>query len=451
MMRLDDLERWLGPTPSARPGGAASSRPRAPSSPYPGPDDTLRRELPNGIVVLARENWSAPSVVIEGFVLAGNLDEPPELPGLASFTAAMLSRGTRRRTFAEINEIVEGMGASVGFSTDRYKTGFSTKSLVEDLDSVLEILADELRNPVFPAEYVEKVRGLRLSALAERENDTRQMASLAFRELLYGDHPLGRDPLGTRASLRAISRDTLVRFYEEFFSPRGMVVAVVGALPAEIAVQKIASAFGDWHAARPPRPPLPPWEGVRDIRQRHVPMPDKSQSDLVLGWRAMRRLDPDFDAARLANTVLGVFGMMGRLGTNVRERQGMAYYAFSRLSADRDAGMWSAIAGVNPANVSRTVSAILDEARRLQDELVAADELEDSKRYLIGSLPLQLETNDGVASLLVDLEWDQLGLDYLQRYRGIIEGLTAEQVQAVAQKYLNLEAYALAVAGPSIS
>ena len=158
----------------------------------------------------------------------------------------------------------------------------------------------------------------------------------------------------------------------------------------------------------------------------------------------------DFDAARLANAVLGVFGMMGRLGANVRERQGMAYYAFSRLSADRDMGTWAAIAGVNPANVTRAVAAILDEAKRLQDEPVPADELQDVKRYLIGSLPLQLETNDGVASLLVDLEWDQLGLDYLKRYRGIIEGLTAEQVQAVAQKYLSPEAYALAVAGPDV-
>ena len=162
----------------------------------------------------------------------------------------------------------------------------------------------------------------------------------------------------------------------------------------------------------------------------------------------MRRNAPDFDAARLANTVLGVFGMMGRLGANVRERQGMAYYAASRLSADREPGTWVAYAGVNPANVERAIAAILDEVRRLRDEPVPADELEDCKRYLTGSLPLQLETNDGVASLLVDIEWHELGLDYLARYPGIINSLTAEQVQAAAQKYLNPDAYVLAVAGP---
>lgn len=419
-----------------------------PVTSLPGPDDILRRVLPNGITVLARENWAAPSVVVEGYLHVGNLDEPENLPGLASFTAAMLSRGTRTRTFAEINETVEGVGASIGFGPDRYTTSFSTKSLAEDVDLVLSILADELRNPIFPAEYVDRLRGLRLTALAERENDTRQMAGRTFRELMYGTHPLGRDMLGTRESLRAINREALVQHYGDFYGPEGMVVAVVGALPAEDAVRKIEAAFGDWQHPRPARPALPAWDGCTDIRQRQVSMPDKAQSDIVLGWRAMRRGDPDFDAARLANTVLGVFGMMGRLGANVRERQGMAYYAYSRLGADREPGSWSAVAGVNPANVTRAIAAMLDEIRRLQDEPVPADELEDNKHYLTGSLPLQLETNDGVASLLVDLEWHELGLDYLERYPGIINGVTAAQVQAAAQKYLNPDAYVLAVAGP---
>ena len=149
-------------------------------SSLPGPDDVLRTTLPNGITVLARENWSAPSIVLEGYLQVGNLDEPAQLTGLASYTTSLLSRGTRHRSFAEISETVEAVGASIGFGSDRYTTSFSTKSLTEDLDLVLDVLADELRYPVFPADHVEKVRGLRMTAIAERENDTRQMASLAF-------------------------------------------------------------------------------------------------------------------------------------------------------------------------------------------------------------------------------------------------------------------------------
>ncbi len=387
-------------------------------------------------------------MVVEGYLLAGSLDEPVELPGLASFTAGMLGRGTRRRSFAEINETVESVGASVGFGTDRHLISFSTKSLAEDLDLVLDVLVDELRNPIFPAEHVEKIRGLRLTAIAERENDTRQMAGRAFRELMFGAHPLGRDLLGDRQTVAAIDRDALMHFYETYFRPQDMVVAVVGALSAEEGVKKIAAAFGDWAGARSPRPALAPVPRPEASRQRHVLMPDKSQSDILLGWPSMRRAAPDFDAARLANTVLGVFGMMGRLGANVREKQGMAYYAASRLSADWEPGTWVAYAGVNPANVERATQAMLDEIKRLCDEPVPTDELEDSKHYLTGSMPLQLETNDGVASLLVDIEWHRLGLDYLARYPGIINSLTAEQVQAAAQKYLDPSAYVLAVAGP---
>ncbi len=420
----------------------------APKASLPGPDDILRRVLPNGIIVLARENWSAPSVVVEGYLLAGNLDEPAGLPGLASFVAGMLSRGTTRHTFAEISETIEGLGASIGFGPDRQAISFSTKSLAEDLDTVLGLLAEELRMPAFPTEYIERVRGMRLTALAERENDTRQMAGRAFRELMYGKHPLGRDMLGTRESLAAIQRESLVGFYEQFFRPQGMVVAVVGALKAEEAVRRVEEAFGDWSGQRPARPALDPLRPLTGVRRRHVVMADKSQSDIIMGWHGLRRLDEEYDAARLANTVLGVFGMMGRLGANVRERQGMAYYAYSHMSGDRERGTWLAIAGVNPANVQRAQAAMLDEIRRLQDELVPEDELQDSKRFLVGSLPLQLETNDGVASLLVDLEWHQLGLDYLWRYEHLIEGVTAAQVQAVSRRYLDPTRYIVAIAGP---
>ena len=437
-----------------RPLFAASAHPSTPGAsavktPLPGPDDTLRRVLPNGVTVLARENWAAPSVVVEGYLVAGNLDEPADVPGLASFVVAMLSRGTEHRTFAEINETVESVAASIGFSSDRHITNFSTKSLAEDLDLVLEVLADELRAPAFPEPYIERVRGLRFTSLAERENDTRQMAGRTFRELMYGDHPLGRDMLGTRESLNAIDRDALVEFYQTFYRPQDMVVVVVGAVPAEEAVRKIEAAFGDWKHARPKRAALPPLPPIDGVRKRHLVMPEKTQSDLVMGWQGMRRLDPEYDPARVANTVLGVFGMMGRLGANVREKQGMAYYAYSRLSGDREPGTWVAVAGINPANVTRAQQAILDEVKRLQDELVPEEELEDSKHYLTGSVPLQLETNDGVASLLADIEWHRLGLDYLERYPKIIQSVTAEQIQKVAQKYFNLSSYVQALAGPN--
>ena len=187
-----------------------------------------------------------------------------------------------------------------------------------------------------------------------------------------------------------------------------------------------------------------------EVRERFVPMPGKTQADIVLGRAGPPRAAEDFLHARLANTILGVFGMMGRLGANVRDQQGLAYYVYSGLQGGLGPGPWLVRAGVNPANVQQAITSIRDEIRRLLAEPLPADELTDNKRFMIGSMPILLETNAGVASSILDMELYQLGLDYLQRYPELISAITAEQVQAAARKYLNPDEYALAVAGPAL-
>jgi zinc protease len=140
--------------------------------------------------------------------------------------------------------------------------------------------------------------------------------------------------------------------------------------------------------------------------------------------------------------------MMGRLGESVRERQGMAYYAASSLAGGKETGNWVASAGVAPGNVDRAVASMLAEVDRLVQERVPEDELEDSRRFIIGSLPLQLEANEGVAGTLLDIEWHDLGLDYLEHYVASIERLTPDDIQAAAARYLRPDAYVQAVAGP---
>jgi zinc protease len=192
-------------------------------------------------------------------------------------------------------------------------------------------------------------------------------------------------------------------------------------------------------------PPVPPLD---EVRRKVVLMPGKTQTDLVMGVPSMTRQDPDFYAAVLANTVLGVFGMMGRLGESVRERQGLAYYAYSALQVDKGPGPWVAVAGVDPANVAQAIASIEKEIARMASDLVSEEELGDSKAYLTGSLPLRLETNEGVAGIILDMEWYGLGLDYLLRYPGLIQSVTPGQVREVIARYLRSDAYALGMAGP---
>lgn len=415
----------------------------------PGPNDILRETLPNGITVLARENFDSPAVVINGYVEAGAEDETPEQAGLASFTAEVMERGTVHRSFAQLYEEVESVGATFGLSSSVHLTSFGAKGLAESLPLLLDVLADTLRYPAFPAEQVEKERAEFLTDFQEREHDTRRMAALTFYELAYpAEHPYHRSLTGYPETIARLSRDDLAAFHQRYFAPQGMTIVIVGAVKALAALKAVTKAFGDWDAVRPARAPLPAVPPLNARRIRRIAIADKTQSDLQLGWPGPARSEPDFLAAHLANTVLGVFGMMGRLGEIVREQNGLAYYASSRVDGGKGPGPWRAVAGVNPANVEKAIALIEQEIRRLREEPVPEDELNDSKAFLTGSLPLQLETNEGVAGALVNIERYQLGLDYLHRYRNLIQAQTPAAVQAAARRWLDPDHYALAVAGP---
>lgn len=417
----------------------------------PGPQDIVRRELDNGIVVLVRENHSSPSVVVSGYLPVGAYDERPEQAGQAAFTAGALMRGSAKRTFEQIYEELESVAASAGVSGGTHTTGFGTKSLVEDLPLVLDILADVLRHPTFPRDEVEKLRGETLTDLEERAHDTRRMASLTFHELAYPpEHPYARSPSGYTETVSRLSRDDIAEFYAGGYGPQGMVIVVVGAVETADALVQIENTFGDWEGHTYERTPLPEVPRITAVRQRVVSIPGKTQSDLVLGYPGPPRTAPDFLDAAVCNTILGIFGLMGRLGEKVRDEQGLAYYSFSRVEGGPGPGPWCVIAGVNPANVEKALASIRAEMRRICEEPVDEEELADNKAFLTGSLPLRLETNEGVARAILDMEHYGLGLDYLQRYAGLIGEITAERVQAVAQRWLDPDAYALAIAGPPL-
>jgi zinc protease len=415
----------------------------------PGPDDVARFELPNGIVVLVRENHDSPSVVTTGYLQVGACDERPEQAGLAAFTANALMRGTANRSFEQLHEEYESVGAGMSVSGGMHTTGFGTKSLVEDLSLVLDVLADILRRPIFPRDEVERLRGEILTDLEERAHDTRRMASLTFQELAYPEgHPYARSLGGYTETVSTLSRDDLAEFYAGGYGPQGMVIVVVGAVKTADALAQIEAVFGDWKGRTYERLPLPEVSPLTDTQQRTISIPGKTQSDIVLGYPGPSRLETDFLDAAVCNTILGVFGLMGRLGENVREAQGLAYYSYSRLVGGPGPGPWHVVAGVDPLNVERAVASIGEEIRRMCEESVPEDELNDNKAFITGTLPLRLETNEGVARSILNIERYGLGLDYLQRYTGLIDEITAERIQTVAQRWLNPDAYALAVAGP---
>jgi len=177
-------------------------------------------------------------------------------------------------------------------------------------------------------------------------------------------------------------------------------------------------------------------------------MAGKIQSDIIWAVHSMTRTHPDFYAASIANMILGRIGLGGRLGDNVREQQGLAYYCGSNVDADLGAGPWAALAGINPANVERAIAAILHEIEQFCADGPTEEELSDARDFMTGSLVLGLETNDGIAGTLLGIERFGLGFDYITRYPAIIRGISAEQVVEAARKYLSTTSYVIAVAGP---
>ena len=416
-----------------------------------GPETIHRVQTANGITILVRPNPSAPVVMMEGALRAGSVDEPAGLAGLASFTASLVSRGSANYDFDSYNEAVESVGASVSVGGGTHVTNFGSESLVEDFPLMVDILADVLQRPTFPTEHIERVRGQWLVRLQEREQSTRSVSYRRFNEMIYGDHPYGLPTSGYIETIQAISRDDVVRFHRDHYHPNQSIIVVSGDVDPDAVVALLETHFGAWPTGPEPPPPadsIPPVTGADGVQRKAFPMPGKVQTDVVIGCLAIPRSHPDYHAVQVANNILGQFGMMGRLGENVRERQGLAYYSYSALDADIGVGPWVAFAGVNPQNVDQAIDSILHEFDRIAQEPVSDEELSDSIANMTGTLPLRLETNDGVASILLNMEWFGLGLDYLQTYQQRIRAITQEDVQRVAAQYLRTDSYTLVTAGP---
>jgi zinc protease len=376
----------------------------------PNPDNILRTELPNGIVVLARANFNSPSVFMAGYLSAGSLFEPEEKLGLADFTALAMMRGTTRRNFQQIYDALETVGASLGISGGTHSAAFGGRSLAEDLPLLLDLLAEALRQPTFPPEQVERLRAQLLTGLAIRLQDTTEMASLAFDQLVYAGHPYSRPDDGYPETIQAITPADLSAFHARHYGPRGLVITVAGAVDPEQAVEKVAQALGDWiNPDQPNLPPLPPVTPLTGIITRQVEVPGKSEADILIGAVGPIRRSPDYLAASLGNSILGQFGMFGRIGKVVREQAGLAYSVSSSLSGGVGPGPWLVSAGVAPENTEKTIELIRGEITRFVSQSVTADELADSQASYIGRMPLSLESNGGVVGALLSLERYGLG------------------------------------------
>lgn len=413
------------------------------------PETVTRAELDNGLVALIKETRGTGLVAVHGYVKAGAMFDGPH-SGRSRFVAAMLQRGTTRYSSQDLAERLDGMGASLAVRADMEAAAVGLRALAEDAAEALRLLGEVLMHPAFPAEEIEKARGELLTSVRVGMQDTRHMAERTFRRLLYpAAHPYRHIPEGEESVIASVARDDLTAFHRGHYRPEATVLAVVGDVHAADVLDTLGQVFASWPRqgawTLPPVPAVPGAPGP--LRGEHR-MEGKVQSDIVLGAPGVARTDPAYYETMMANLILGQIGMMGRLGDRVRERQGMAYYAFSELRAGLLAGPWLVRAGVNPANEQAAVDGILTEIQRFQDGGAGDEELADAREFLIGSLAVRMETNPGMAQMLADIELFALGLDYLVRYPQLIRGIAREAITEAARAFPR-ESYCLAIAGPA--
>jgi zinc protease len=409
----------------------------------------VRSVLENGAVVIAKHSAATPAVTLHASFEAGTVFDPPTEHGLSHFVSRAIDRGTRTRTADEIAEDLDGRGVSLAIPVNRQALSLVCTCLVEDLDAMLATLADIVTQPAFPDVEVETRRGEIITMIRQDEDNPATMASEGLLALLYGEsHPYGRRPRGTVESVERIGRASLQAFHAARFRPASLSLVMVGDVEPARAIESAGRAFASWRAASPAPLSLPAPAPSTGRRVRVIPMMNKAQADISYGFTTIVRSDPAFYAYWLMNNILGEYSIGGRLGDSIRERQGMAYYAFSALDANVIPGPLLIRAGVNPSNVERALASIDAEIERFAAEGPTEKEVNESRQYLIGSLPRRLETNSGIASFLQMVEFFDLGMDYDVRVPDLLGKVTLDDVHAAARAVLDPEKASVVVAGP---
>ena len=411
-----------------------------------------RRRLENGAIVLAKSSAATPAVAIVVSVPAGTADDPPELTGVAHFLSKVIDRGTAARDAEAIADLLDSRGVSLTAAALRHALVMTCTCLTEDFPSMLGLMADMIRNPSLPEREIETRRGEIVTNIRQDQDNPAMVAVEEELALLYPNgHPYGRRVKGTLESVPMIDRRTLVAAHRERFAPAGLQVICVGDMEPDRVVSVAERVFGDWQGKAVAPSVVPSPAKILERRQIVRPMTDKAQADIAYGFNTVSRSDPAYYALLVLNNVLGQYALGGRLGDNIRERQGMAYYVFSAFEPNLGEGPLVIRAGVNPANVDRTIAAIDEEVSRMAADGVTAEELAASKKYLVGSMPRLLETNAAVATFLHSCEQFGLGVDHDVRLPGLLNAVTLDEVNACARRFLAPERAAITVAGPSAS
>jgi zinc protease len=422
--------------------------------PKPKPDPSFklpqvqRRKLSNGLEVLIVEQHELPVVNMNLVLRTGGAADPQDRAGLASLTAALIDEGTKSRSALDISNQLAAIGARLGTGSDSDSAGLNLLTLSKHLDRALEIYADVVTNPSFPESELELQRKSRLATLMQRRDDANAIAGVVYASLLYGrNHPYGHPAIGDEQSVRAITNSDITNFYETYYRPNNAALIVTGDVTPSTLMPKLERAFANWKRGEVPAVniQLPP---MRDKATLYiVDKPGAAQSVLMIGQVGQSRSTPDYFPLIVMNTMLGG-QFTSRVNMNLREEKGYTYGARTSFDYRRSAGPFAATAGVQTAVTKESVFEFLKELRGIRGERpVTPAELEFSKQAIIRGFPRTFETPEQMANRLTDVVLYNLPDDYFNNYIARVRAVSVEDINRVANRYLDPSKMAILVVG----
>jgi zinc protease len=400
---------------------------------------------PGGIVAWLVEDHFVPVVAVKIAFRGGRAVEPDGKEGLAEMVSALQDEGAGELDSQAFQKRLQDLAIGLSFQAGRDIYGGSLKTLTENLDAAFELLRLALTAPRFDAEPVRRIRGQLLAILAREAEDPDVIAGRTFSRAIFPEHAYGREPKGTPETLNGITADDLRGFVARHLARDNLVIGVTGDIDAATLAPLLDATFGGLpEAAR-----VPPLAEATPVAAGRVQVVEKAipQAVVVFGHAGLKRDDPDYIPAYVLNYILGGGGFTSRLVEEVREKRGLAYSVYSYLQPmDRAALIIGGVATAN-ARVGQSIELIRAEWRRMRDSGPTAEELDSAKTYLTGSYPLRFTKTDRIAAILVGMQLDRLGIDYIERRNGLIEAVTLAGVRRVANRLLDPDALSFTVVG----
>lgn len=431
---------------------ATPQAPARETPPPPQPEREVRlpqvheKTLANGLRVVVLENHEQPSVTLRVVVPAGKIYDVADKAGLSGATATLLTKGTQSRSAQQIAETIDSVGGSLQSLSGNDFNFVFTQVTSDQMDRGLELLADVVQKPSFPAEEVERWRRQMLSALQVQSQDPEYLAEAVFARAVYGGHSYGLPAEGTPASVGGLTRDDLVAFHQKHYVPNGAIFGVVGDVKPADAFARVEKYFGGWKKGAPPVPPTLKAKAGQQRKIVVIDKPDAVQTQVYVGQLGMSFRDPAFFPGQVYNSVLGG-GVSARLYREIRRDRGLAYGAYSAFDTPMQTGSFQASTSTKTESTVEVLDLILTTMSKLAAEPVGSTELEGRKTYLSGTFVRQTEVPDNIATLLIQAMSNGYGKEYIESYRDRVKAVTPADVQRFAKERIHPDQAVIVLVG----